>query len=157
MPVLPSGRDVAVDPAPLRNLLTDAASAFNAHHVMGLQAVDDLFRWLDVLMLVRADSVTADELARAQPAPDGAPVGLVAVPAGARLADWHAVACNWSDADRTAFATFVAERIRPAMQRVLDNDVRPVQAALVKTPTLAGAFAAMWKDGVHPLQDEDED
>jgi len=36
-------------------------------------------------------------------------------------------------------------------------NVRARQEALRKSPTLAGAFAAMWRDGVHPLQDEYDD
>jgi hypothetical protein len=44
----------------------------------------------------------------------------------------------------------IDERIRPAVERALAN-VRERQQALLKTPTLAGAFACMWRDGVHPL------
>jgi hypothetical protein len=155
MPALPSGRHIAVDPAPLKQLLLDCASPFNAHHLMALERIDDLFRWLDVLMLKPAESLTADECAQAQPAPVGAPPGMRAVPTGVRLAYWCTIATEWSDDDRAAFAMFIDDRIRPAMERAIAH-VRERQQALLKTPTLAGAFACMWRDGVHPLQDEGE-
>jgi hypothetical protein len=156
MPTLPSGLEVAVDPAPLRKLLLDFASPFNAHHLMALQCTDDLFRWLDVLILKPADALTADECANSQPAPDGAPTSFRAIPAGARLSDWRSVAPAWSDDDRAAFADFIDARIRPAMVRALAN-VRERQETLLKTPTVAGAFACMWRDGIHPLQDDGDD
>jgi len=154
MPTLPSGLEIAVDPAPLRNLLLDFASPFNAHHLMAIQGVDDLFRWLDVLILRPAESLSAEARASALPPPEGAPAGLLAVPAGARLADWRTIATEWRDDDRAAFSAFIDERIRPAMAGPMAN-VRERQQALLKTPTLAGAFASMWRDGIHPLQDED--
>jgi len=36
------------------------------------------------------------------------------------------------------------------------DTVREGQALLVKSPTVAGALACMWRDGVHPLQVEPE-
>ncbi|MBS0327433.1 MAG: hypothetical protein JSS46_12955 [Proteobacteria bacterium] len=154
MPTLPSGLELAVDPAPLRELLTDFASPFSAHHLMALQSVDDLLRWLDVLILRPAETLSADERAKACPVPEGAPAGMLAVPAGVRLTDWRAIASEWSDEDRAAFAAFVDERIRPAMAGPMAN-VRERQEAIVKSPTLGGAFACMWRDGVHPLQESD--
>jgi hypothetical protein len=156
MPKLPSGLEVAVDPAPLRQLLTEFASPFNAHHLMALQTVDDLFRWLDVLILKPDEALAADDRREAQTVPAGMPPGKLAVPAGVRLADWRAIADAWSDGDRAAFVAFVDERIRPAMERVLANDVRTRQDALLSAPTLGGAFACMWRDGVHPLQNDME-
>lgn len=63
MPSLPSGLEIAVDPAPLQKLLLDYALPFNAHHVMMLRGIDDLFHWLDVLVLKPVDRLTADERA----------------------------------------------------------------------------------------------
>ena len=84
------------------------------------------------------------------------PPGLLAVLTGTRLADWRAIAGAWSDEDRAAFSTFVEERMRPAMLAQMAS-VRARQQALLRTPTLAGAFACMWRDGIHPLQDESAD
>ena len=156
MPTLPSGLAVAVDPAPLRKLLLDFDSPFNAHHLMALQSVDDLLRWLEVLILKPADSLTAAEGANSQPARDGAPTGIRAVPVGVRLADWRSVASTWTDDDRAAFAAFIEETILPAMAGPMAN-ARMRQEALLKTPTFAGAFACMWRDGAHPLQKQGGD
>jgi hypothetical protein len=79
---------------------------------------------------------------------------MLAVPTGVRLADWRTIAEAWPDDDRAAFATFISERIYPAMERAMAN-VHTRQDALLKAPTLGGAFACMWRDGVHPPQDED--
>ena len=157
MPTLPSGLEIAVDPAPLRKLLLEFASPFNAHHLMMLQGVDDLFRWLDVLLIKPPDQLSGDERASAQPAPDTAPAGWLAVPAGVSLADWQSIADGWSADDRAAFVTWVDERIRPAMARIMANDVRERQDALLKSPTLGGAFARTWVAGVHPLQCDADD
>ena len=67
----------------------------------------------------------------------------------------HVPAPAWNEDDRVAFSIFIEQRIRPAMVRALAN-VRTRQEGLLKTSTLAGAFARMWRDGVHPLQDESE-
>lgn len=151
MPRLPSGQHVAVDPTPLRELLKRTDSPSSAHHLMSIEQVDDLYRWLDVLTLVPADSLRADQQAGARRV-DAAPAGLLGLPIG-RLSDWEAIARDWSDADRHAFRTFIDERIRPAAS---DGMWRPVQAcrqALLKSRSMAGAFAHMWRLGIHPLQD----
>ena len=139
MPALPSGKHVAVDPAPLRKLLLDAASPSDAHHLMALKRVDDLFRWLDLLVLKPADSLTSDERARAYDAPAGAPEGLSALPTGIPLADGRAFAQSegWSEADCAAFGAFIDDRIRPVMLRSFAH-AQQIQKELCKSPTLAG-------------------
>lgn len=133
MPHLPSGRHVAVDPAPLRRLhKTRPASPFNAHHIMSLARPDNLFCWLDLLLLKPADA-TVDERAQARPLP-GAPGGLVGAPAG-RLANWDVVASDWSDADCAATAAWIDKRVPPAMVRPMAN-VGRIQETLRKSPTL---------------------
>ena len=154
MPALPSGQHVAVDPAPLNKLLLESNSPFNAHHVMAIEQADDLLRWFDVLLLKRADALTVEERSGARAVP-GAPADLVGVVVG-RLSDYGTIASEWSAADRAVFESFFAERIEPAMQRQMVA-VRDTQEALRKSPTLAGAFAAMWRGGVHPLQVDPDD
>ena len=80
------------------------------------------------------------------------PAELRGVPAG-RLVHWRTAASEWSDEDRAAFEAFIDARMRPAMVEPMAS-VRARQEALRKSPTLAGAFGAMWRAGVHPLQDE---
>lgn len=71
MPALPSGQHIALDPAPLNNLLCDATSPLNAHNVMAIQQADDLMLWFDVLVLKPADVLTADERVAARPVAGG--------------------------------------------------------------------------------------
>jgi hypothetical protein len=155
MPALPSGQHIAVDPAPLNKLLLEADSPFNAHHIMAIEQVDDLFGWLDVLTLKPAGQLAPGESARSQPAPAGAPSDLLAVPAGVRLTYWQALADmhKWSKADRAAMTAFVDERVRPWLADELAF-VRERQRVLPAQPTLAGALAAMWLHGCHWLQDD---
>jgi hypothetical protein len=153
MPALPSGQHIAVDPAPLTKLLVECNSPFNAHHLMALEQLDDLFRWIDVLNVRPAESLSDARRAHAKEIP-GAPPGHLGVPIGVRLADWRQAAIEWSEADRAAMAAFVDERVRPWLVEDLDT-VRRCQEALLASPsTPAGMLAAMWKAGCHPLQDE---
>lgn len=134
MPRLPSGREIAADPAPLRELLKGAASGFNAHHIMAIDSAEDLLGWLEILALDAPEPHT-----------------------GQRLKDWREVADEqaWDAADRAAMQAFVDERVLPAMEDALVT-VREGQDLLLKSGTPAGALAAMWKHGVHPLQAESE-
>jgi hypothetical protein len=134
MPRLPSGREIAADPAPLRELLKGAASGFNAHHIMALETAEHLLGWLELLALDAEDHHT-----------------------GRRLKDWRALAEDqgWDAADCAAMEAFIDERVLPAMEEALGT-VREGQALLVKSPTVAGALACMWRDGIHPLQVEPE-
>ena len=72
-----------------------------------------------------------------------------------RVGDWRTLAVDWTD-DRAAFVAFIDERIRPGMLQQMAK-ARAVQARLRKSPTLSGAFAAMWREGIHPLQTEADD
>jgi hypothetical protein len=120
---------------------------------MSLARPDDLLRWLDLLLLKPADALTVDERASAQPVP-GAPAELAGVPAGVprgRLTDWRVAAADWSDADHAAMTEWIDTKIRSAMRESWDR-VPELQQVLPRTPTLAGAFAAMWREGVHPYR-----
>ena len=132
--MLPSGTHVAADPAPLRELLKDADSGFNAHHIMALESADDLLAWLDMLVLDPDDAASS------------MPVG--------RLADWerYADSHHWNDEDRAEMQAFIV-RVLPSMARIMDTNVRDAQEALLKSPTVAGALARCYRDGCHPLQE----
>jgi len=154
MPMLPSGRHVAIDPEPLRNLLRDAANPSNAHRIMAIQSIDDLFSWLELLELVPIADAEPEQRDGAPPPNGGTPAGLLPRPTGRRLADWRVVAHDWTKADREAMATFIDERVRPHYASTLAT-VREQQDALLASPaSLAGMFARMWQLGCHPLQDE---
>jgi hypothetical protein len=152
--MLPSGRHIAVDPAPLRDLLSDPTIPFNAHKIMAIRCVDDLFPWLSLIEFVpAAQGATAREPAAAG-AGTSLPPGLVPRPTGRRLSDWRAEAQAWTETDRTAMAQFVAERVRPHYAATLAGVHRSQEAMLANASGLAGDLARMWRNGCHPLQDE---
>jgi len=154
--MLPSGRHVAVDPEPLTRLTLGVNKARNAHHLMAIREVEDLYRWVALLTLVAVDSLGSDQRDTAKDIP-GAPDGFVGLPTGIRLADWRSVADEWSGEDVAAMAVFVDERVRPWIAEEMDV-VRRCQEALRASPTtLPGMMAAMWEAGCHPVQDESGD
>lgn len=154
MPQLPSGRHVAVDPEPLTTLTRGVASPYNAHHLMAIEELGDLFRWLDILVLAPTKTWKPAERERARAVP-GAPAGFVGVPTSFRLADWRSCAGGWSEEDRAAMLAFIDERVRPWLHDDMEL-VRRCQKALRESPqTPAGMLAAMWEAGCHPLQDDD--
>jgi hypothetical protein len=154
MPMLPSGRHVAVDPAPLRELLSDPANAFNAHRIMAIRSVDDLFPWLSLIELVPAAKGAPANASAVAGVSASLPPGLVPRPTGRRLSDWRAEARAWTESDRTAMAQFIDERIRPHYAATLAGVHRSQEAMLASTHSLAGDLARMWQNGAHPLQDE---
>jgi hypothetical protein len=105
---------------------------------MALSSADDLLGLVDMLVLDPGDPTSST------------PVG--------RLADWerYADAHGWDAADRAAMREFVTERVLPSMARIMDTNVQDAQVALLKSPTVAGALARCWREGVHPLQVEPE-
>ena len=52
MPMLPSGRHVAIRLAPLGELISDAASPFNVHKVLSIREKADLHPFTEVLWLL---------------------------------------------------------------------------------------------------------
>lgn len=141
MPQLPSGRQVAVDPTPLGELLQGANSPFHAHHIMAIGQVDDLYRWLDILA-VCAEGDLPSVLRVGARKVDDAPAVFVSTPIG-RLAGWDALAGEWSEADREAFRAFIDERVRPAASDGMWRSVVECREKLVRTPSMAGALAVM--------------
>lgn len=152
--MLPSGRHIAVDPEPLRTLLLDLANPFNAHKIMAIRCVDDFFPWLDVLELVPEVEATREQRMRVSTFLDGLPEGLLPLRTGRHLADWRALAHDWTEDDRKAMAAFIADRVRPHYTSSLEEVRKRQEMLLASAPSLTGVLAHMWKAGYHPLTDE---
>lgn len=154
MPQLPSGRQVAVTFAPLTELLKAADSPFNSHKIMAIEQARDLWPYLSVLFLVpEADAADAPAAAFRDDALPRPP-GLMPVDSGFRLSDWDALTQDWSGDDRAAMREFLETRAACLFDEGLEL-VRTTQRALLAAPgTMAGAFAIMWQQGCHPLQDD---
>jgi len=127
MPMLPSGRHVGLDPSPLIALLEEAHAPTNVHHLFAIRQWPDLWRWIDVVLLVPA--AEADDSPGRQMRADALPPGLVPRTTGFRLDRLQALQADWTDEDRAAFARFLHERAAPAFARHLAK-ARAVQAAL---------------------------
>lgn len=155
MPMLPSGRQVGLSPAPLVALLENADHFGNIHKVMALKSWDDLLPWIEVLFFVpHADS---KDLETGQLSDDSlpAPPGLVAVRSGYRLSDWQAHTQGWSEADRAAMHEFLDRRAREHFEPHLAH-ARGLQEKLQEGEGggLAQTLAGWHRLGIHPAQEE---
>ena len=104
MPMLPSGRHIALDAAALVKVLEQCGSPGNVHLVMAMQTLDDLFPWIDVTSGEAAESL-APEQRQVAVELQGAPPGIVGVATGLKLSQWRHLASGWSDADRQGAPT----------------------------------------------------
>ena len=62
MPMLPSGRHVAILFQPLHDLLSDAANVMNVHKVLGIQHKKDLHAFAEVLWLVPEEQASKEQV-----------------------------------------------------------------------------------------------
>ena len=158
MPQLPSGRQIALMPTPLDNLLKEGRHFGNIHKVLAIKNEDDLARYIDVLYLAPEREVGSQEGVLDLHA-DSLPVPpqMAFVPAGYRLSEWEQHAVGWSEEDRAAFRDFLAGRCVPVLREWLDT-VRAGQAKLREADDpLTRLLVAWWDAECHPAQDEDWD
>jgi hypothetical protein len=154
MPMLPSGRHVALDPRPLQALLADAEYAPNIHHVMALKTWPDLMKWIGVLILVPESQAGEDRIptefsAQSLPLPEG----LVAIPGGFRLDKLDKFTRDWSAEDRAAMREFVDGRARAFFDTFLES--AEVCRSRLRQGSLDGRVLSRWYElGVHPAQEE---
>lgn len=156
--MLPSGREVALDPTPFWTLLDGIDSPTNAHVIMALKSREDLQQLIDVLLVFDEDSASPDLILRAeQDAVGELPPGKIGIRSGYRLASWRDIADDWSLADLQAMEEFVSQRALPLCDGLLKAAQRAQQTLLSHPELEAGLFAHMWELGIHPLQDGEGD
>jgi hypothetical protein len=155
MPMLPSGRKVALDPAPLVKMLDDPDSPFHVHHILEIKEWEDLARYLDIVFLEPAPPGAPDDAAaRLAPGSHPAPVGMVAVPSGHRLDALEQAWRGWPEKDCAAMREYIEERAKPHFSALLE-EVRKRQEYLMESaPPMTRALAHMHRRGIHPLQTE---
>jgi hypothetical protein len=154
MPQLPSGRQVALIPTPLDNLLKEGRHFGNIHKVLAIQAEADLYRYVEIFYLVPEGEASSRESVLGLHA-DSLPVppGMAFMPAGFKLSEWEA-GSGWSEADRAAFRDFLASRCAPVLREWLDT-VKAGQANLHEAEDpLTRLLVAWWDAGCHPAQEE---
>ena len=155
MPQLPSGRQVALMPKPLDDLLKEGRQPGNIHKVMAIRTEADVHRYIDVHYLVPESEANGQEGALPlHTASLQKPPGMAFVSAGYRLAEWEQRAADWSEEDRAAFRDFLAGRAAPVLREYLDI-VKSGQARLRCTEdTLTRILVGWWDAGCHPAQEE---
>lgn len=155
MPQLPSGRQVAISPAPLVALLDAANQPGNIHKILAIQSAQDLEQYIDVLFFIAEDETCEPVMQvayRDEALPR--PPGMVPVSSGHTLAAWGALTANWSDEDKVAMHDFLDTRAAPALNEYLEavtkvqTHLRGADDFLTKTLTL------WWDAGIHPAQEE---
>ena len=108
MPMLPSGRHIAVQPDRLFELIRDPNGHGDDGRLFAIHTVEDVKRYLDVIELV--PTLPEDEaLTDAAPGSMPLPPGMRAQSTGYSLAECDALLSHWADADREAFAAFLQE------------------------------------------------
>jgi tetratricopeptide (TPR) repeat protein len=154
LPRLPSGREVAIRPERLDKLVKDAWSGRFVHELMMIQCIDDLLAFIDLVELKQIDGDTDlkhDPLSK----PEGKQfqqVGNV-VP----LDRIDLLAGMWSHDDVTALTDFLAsDRAKQFLANLLVKTSDWQQKIINEGPQLARLQALWWREGVHPLQEEEE-
>jgi hypothetical protein len=149
MPQLPSGQHIALDVTPLSELLEtwhlDASRAALAR----LSVKEDLLPFTRILELVPATQETAPlEVLQGFARP---PERMTVRDTGKRLGECPDGLAEWSEADKAAFRSFVAEKV-PAMLAMQLATAKEHEAKLRKQ-FLSRLEDAWMKAGVHPSQE----
>lgn len=154
MPMLPSGRHVAMIRTPLQDLLEDATNILKVHKVLAIQQKVDIYPFTEVLWLVPEDQATRDQLDAAFL--DGSlprPPGLIPVRSGYRISQFETFAADWSGDDKAAFWEFIYGRADALFEQSLQM-VLEVQTILrTKADGMAKLMVLWWDQGVHPAQE----
>lgn len=153
MPMLPSGRHVAILLQPLHDLLSEAANVMNVHKILGIRHKKDLHQFVDVLWLVPSEQASKEQVSNAFR--DGSlpsPPGLVPVRSGFRLNQFDDFAAQWSLEDKNSLWDFILVRSDPLLSAALQSTVT-TQKLLREEATGTAKLMVAWCDvGVHPAQ-----
>ncbi len=153
MPMLPSGRHVAITRNPLQTLLYDAASVVNVHKVLAICQKSDLYPLTEVLWLIPEDQATEEQVRESFL--DGSlprPPGFVAVQSGYRLSQSDKFAVGWSDEDLQAFWAFIHVRADHLFEEGLAIALAAHRLIRAEPDSYVKLMVAWWDAGVHPAQ-----
>lgn len=149
MPQLPSGIHVAVDTAPLAELLENWHVDGASEKLSSLKTVEDLYPLTRILELVPAQpDDAAIQLLKGSLTP---PQNLTTRDTGYRLLDCPNGLPSWSQQDKVAFRAFVETRV-PAILAANLETAKEHYAAITKD-FLQRLESAWMKAGVHPSQE----
>jgi len=103
MPILPSGRKVAIDPGILTELLEHSDVLGNVLDIMEINSIPKVMEWCEVAFYVTADEEHDDDIfifisENSLPPPPGHFLKRTGCP----LSQWENIAHEWSEEDRVA-------------------------------------------------------
>ncbi len=154
MPMLPSGRHVAILRDPLNELLDNAEQVTHVHKVLAIQDRADTHLYTDVLWLLPEGQASQEQVDSAFL--DGSlprPPGLVPVRSGYRLSQFAEFAADWSDEDKAAFWEFINVRAAHLFDESLELTVKVQNYLRTQSVGTTKLLVAWWDAGVHPVQD----
>lgn len=154
MPMLPSGRHVAIIRESLNTLLGDADLVTNIHKVLAIQGKADLHLYTDVLWLIPEAQASKAQMDAAFM--DGSlprPPGLVPERSGYRLSQFSEFAANWSEEDRAAFWEFINVRADHLFEESLSLTVKVQNYLRTESVGTTKLLVSWWDAGVHPVQE----
>jgi len=157
MPMLPSGRHVALQDTSLETLISKSVDSPFVHKLMEIESIDQLAPYVDVVYFrPREDgALTAHNAVDKRHIP---PAELVQVQSGFTLATIQDELAAWPEADQEAFKEFLqSERCRKYLDLLLARVTAVKQAVLEDGDFEPRLMALWWQEGVHPLQTESKD
>ncbi|MDI1269472.1 MAG: hypothetical protein PSV40_10295 [Polaromonas sp.] len=154
MPMLPSGRQVAIQINIRDELLNDADSPLKVQKVLAIRAQADIYPYTDVLWLVPKAPVgpeqkDSDFLEKSLPRPPG----LEAVSSGYRLSQHEKFSADWSDEDKKVFWEFIHVRAAHLFEEALSLTTAAQELLRTRSDGTTKLMVAWWDAGVHPAQE----
>lgn len=155
MPMLPSGRHVAVIRDALNELLNNAVEVTHVHRVLAIQDEADTHLYTDLVWLLPEGQASQEQIDAAflngsMPRPPG----LVPVKSGYRLSQFAEFAATWSDEDKAAFWEFINVRAAHLFAQSLELTVKVQNILRTQSVGTTKLLVAWWDAGVHPAQDK---
>lgn len=155
MPQLPSGQHIGLDPSPLQSIVNNAYDGIQAHELMAIETMDQLFKHINILFY-RANDNGNDGYSLSELSIK-APDGFIAYESGYNLVTIKGVFDQWGQKDQCAFLEFLNESRTNSFFEAIFESIVKYQKGLTDNPsTLQGLLAMWWKLGVHPLQETDD-
>lgn len=152
MPQLPSGLHIAVDAAPLRKLIDETKEGIKVARLLAIEKIPHLFPYIDVIFFREVSEPASAEYYRDTPPPS-----LEPYPSGYTLSTISPLVETWSEADRSAFFTFIGEAIEDYLTECLEY-IQQLKEKMASQPyNLANLQALWWKLDCHPFQEEAEE
>ena len=157
MPMLPSGRHVAVMPDPLFKLIQSVKEGHEVEPLMAIRKIEDVKNYLDLVELI---PVLPDEEPLTKTAPGSTPLpdGMRAEPTGYTLAQYPLAAANWPEEDRVAFEHFLTEaRVLTLLDQWFNEARKALDHRVWKNDFSLRVLDSWRAVGVHPDQEDSQD